>query len=224
MTVVGVDACKGGWIAVVKRDENITAHVIEYISFLNALVPDARVIAIDIPIGLLSEGVRTADIEGRKALEHRQSTLFVVPVRQALMAATPDEATRISKNSGGPGISRQSFGLKEKILQVDSWLAIAPCPVYEVHPELSFKEMTGTVLTSSKKTWSGMRARREALLREGISLDEVAVEAGSKCATDDMLDAGAAVWSAERILDGRARSIPLVPQRSPEGRDIAIWF
>jgi predicted RNase H-like nuclease len=224
MLVAGVDACRNGWVAVVNRDGVFAAYVISHIAELNEVVPGAQVVAIDIPIGLLSEGIRTADLMGRDELDTRRSTLFVVPVRSALEAMTHHEATSISSEKSGVGISLQSFSLKEKIFEVERWLPDAPCPVYEVHPELSFKEMDGTVVTPSKKTWAGMTVRRDKLFREQIFLDGVSLEVGARCATDDMLDAGAAVWSARRILMKGARSIPAQPQRSPEGRDIAIWI
>ncbi len=223
MSVVGVDGCKDGWIAVVLRGVEISTFFLERIDVLGDVVADASVIAIDIPIGLLSEGLRKADVEGRKELGRRQSTLYVVPAREALEAATHEEATRISKARSGVGISRQSFSLKSKIFEVERWLDDAPCPVYEVHPELSFKQMTGSVVDSSKKTWAGMTIRRQALLREGIDLDTASKEVADRAAVDDMLDAGAAAWSAKRIHDGTARSIPQVPEPSPGGRAIAIW-
>ncbi len=223
MAVVGVDGCKDGWIAVVNRGGEISANYLERIDELGDVVEDAEVIAIDIPIGLLAEGARRADMEGRRELARRQSTLYVVAVRAALEAPSHEEATRISKATSGFGISRQSFALKSKIFEVERWLCDAPCPVYEVHPELSFKEMVGSVVDSSKKSWAGMTVRRRALLREGIDLDRVVGEVGDRAASDDMLDAGAAAWSAGRILEGRARCIPSTPERSPSGREIAIW-
>ncbi|MGC1420077.1 MAG: DUF429 domain-containing protein [Acidimicrobiales bacterium] len=223
MSVVGVDGCKDGWIAVVLRDDEVSTFFLERIDMLGDVVTDVSVIAIDIPIGLLSQGLRKADVEGRKELGRRQSTLFMVPIREALEAATHEEATRISKARSGVGISRQSFSLKSKIFEVERWLDDALCPVYEVHPELSFKQMTDSVVDSSKKTWAGMMIRRHALLREGINLDTASREVADRAAVDDMLDAGAAAWSAKRIDEGTARSIPQAPEASSRGRAIAIW-
>jgi predicted RNase H-like nuclease len=223
VAVVGVDGCKDGWIAVVLRGEEVSAFFLERIDLIGDVVADAQVIAIDIPIGLLSHGLRRADVEGRKELGRRQSTLYVVPAREALEAPTHEEATRLSTLKSGVGISRQSFSLKSKIFEVERWLDDAPCPVYEVHPELSFKQMTGSVVNSSKKTWAGMTMRRHALLREGIDLDAVSRDVSERAAVDDMLDAGAAAWSAKRLREGTARSIPQEPELSPRGREIAIW-
>jgi predicted RNase H-like nuclease len=51
--VVGVDACKTGWIAVVLRDGTAPhAHFLPVIDSLESVAPDADAVAIDIPIGL----------------------------------------------------------------------------------------------------------------------------------------------------------------------------
>jgi predicted RNase H-like nuclease len=223
MAIVGVDACKDGWIAVALRDGVTRAFFLETISDLNGAIADAQVVGIDIPIGLLSKGRRLADLEGRVELGRRSSTMFVVPPRSALAASTHEEATRLAVELSGSGLSRQSYALRTKIFEVDEWLVDAPCPVYEVHPELSFKQMTGAVVESPKKTWTGMVARRKALAQEGISLDDVNDDVGKRAGVDDMLDAGAAAWTARRILEKQARSIPAVPESSPSGRQIAIW-
>jgi predicted RNase H-like nuclease len=223
MVVVGVDACKDGWVAVVLRSGAVQAFFLETIDELNAAVPDAHVVAIDIPLGLLASGGRVADAEGRKELGRRSSTLFVVPARSALEASTHEEATRLSVELSGFGISRQSYSLRTKIFEVDRWLGETTASVYEVHPELSFKEMTGAVVVASKKTWSGMTRRREALLGQGINLDDVDDDIGQRAAVDDMLHAGAAAWTARRINQGQARALPSEPQFSPSGRQIVIW-
>lgn len=207
MAIVGVDACKSGWIAVVLRGEGVSAIYLKQIDDLEATIPDAEVIAIDIPIGLPTTGKRLADIEAKKALGKRASTLFVVPVRTALEASSYGDATRLSRELSGFGISQQSYALAPKILEVERWLPSARCPVWEVHPELSFAELHGSVMTSSKKSWIGMMKRREALMRVGIDLDHVTGIASEQAATDDMLDAAVAAWSAERILEGRARPV-----------------
>jgi predicted RNase H-like nuclease len=220
---VGVDGCKDGWIAVVLRAGAVQALFLETIDELNVKVPDADVVAIDIPIGLLSSGRRLADVEGSRKLGPRSSTLFLVPARSVLDVEPYEEATRLSVQLDGFGVSRQSYSLRKKIFEVDHWLTEAPCPVYEVHPELSFRKMTGAVIVASKKTWSGMSRRRKALLGEGINLDDVDDEIVHRAAVDDVLDAGAAAWTARRISEGQARAIPSEPQFSPSGRQIAIW-
>lgn len=48
-------------------------------------------------------------------------------------------------------------------------------------------------------------------------------EAARSAAVDDMLDAGAAAWTARRILANEARSLPASPPAGIDGRPVAIW-
>ena len=41
--------------------------------------------------------------------------------------------------------------------------------------------------------------------------------------SDDVVDAAAAAWSARRIARGAARSMPDPPERSSDGRPVAVW-
>jgi predicted RNase H-like nuclease len=114
--------------------------------------------------------------------------------------------------------------LRHKILEVRRWLPDSPCPVYEVHPEVSFAVIAGSPAASSKKTWAGMVERHHALVGEGIDLMTVdSGTAGRISAVDDMLDAGAVAWSAGRLLRGEARSFPDPPEVDRHGREVAIW-
>ena len=224
MSVVGLDGCARGWVAVVLDGARATvAHFLPNIAAVEHMVPDAEVIAIDMPIGLLDSGFRLADTAARQALGVRRSSVFATPVRAAVEAATYDEANAISKAINGVGISRQSFALCAKILEVDRWLANAPCDVREVHPEVAFAELLGRPAPSSKKTWQGMIERRDALAAAGITLEAVDPHVGRLVGTDDMLDAAAVAWTARRILHGAARSLPDPPELDPFGREIAIW-
>lgn len=136
MSAVGVDACKGGWIAVVLRDEGKPeAHYLPDIGTLTSAIPDAQSVAIDIPIGLPEAGHRAADAAARALLGPRRSSVFNTPVRAALTAPNYATANAISVELTGSGLSQQSFALGVKILEVDAWLSSAPCPVWEVHPD-----------------------------------------------------------------------------------------
>lgn len=224
MSVVGVDAAKSGWIAVVLRTRSVSAVFLREIRDLVSAIPDAKVIAIDIPIGLPADGHRQADTFAKKFLGARGSTLFHVPIRAALEAESHKEATRISAAITGQGISQQSFALRKKIFEVEEWLPMAPCPVYEVHPEVSFGKLCNLPLASSKKSWAGMLQRREALKSVGIEFDGLDGDVTRRAAVDDMLDAGVAAWSARRILEGQQGSFPASPEIGPLGERMAIWF
>jgi predicted RNase H-like nuclease len=222
---VGVDGCKGGWVAVAVDDGGAcSAHLLGTIDAITRAVPDAAVIAIDIPIGLVERGQRQADLAVRRLLGARRNSVFMTPVRLALEAASHAEGSSLSVASGGPGISRQAYGLRQRIFEVERWLSSAPCPVREAHPELCFAEMRGgRPPSASKKTWQGMIERRAALAAVGMLLDDIDPAVGSMVPVDDLLDAAAAAWTAKRLLAGVARSIPDPPEDDRAGGGIAIW-
>ncbi len=222
--VVGVDACKTGWIAVtLVGDKGVEAHYLPTIELLHPLAALADAVAIDIPIGLPTDGPREADLQARRFLHARRSSVFLTPVREALAAETYALATQAAIARTGSGISRQAYALRNKILDVERWLPSSASPVYEVHPEVSFAVLLGAPARASKKTWAGMVERREALEAAGISLDGIDGVAAVHAAVDDMLDAAVAAWTAGRIASGRARSFPDPPQLGSSGNPIAIF-
>ena len=214
--VLGVDACKSGWIGI-RLADTITAHFAEHIADLAASAGPVSVIAIDIPIGLSDDAHRRADERGREFLEHRSSSLFMTPVRAALEAATHDLASAINHERTAKGISIQAFSLRKSILQVDAWLPTAPCPVIEIHPEMSFAELAGAPLDERKKTWAGAERRRELLAKAGIALSGPLGLEKVDAGVDDVLDAAAAAWTARRYLLGDAVRVP------ESGDGAAIW-
>lgn len=74
-----------------------------------------------------------------------------------------------------------------------------------------------------KKTPAGFDERAALLRKGGVWLPPDAF--GLKgVGADDVLDAGAAAWSARRIANGEAKSLPEGPERDEHGRPIAIWY
>jgi predicted RNase H-like nuclease len=218
VVAVGVDACRGGWVAVVLGDRPAT-HVVPEIGAVAAILTGPAAIAIDIPIGLPVTGCRRADVEAKAVLGARRSTIFTTPVRAALAAPTHAEATAISRRRCGFGISQQAFALRHRIFEVEGWLPDAPGDVREVHPEVSFAVLTGRPAEFSKHTAAGLAERRAALLESGIDVDPVLRGA----AEHDVLDAALVAWTAQRMLDGRAHPIPDPPETCDRGRPAAIW-
>lgn len=88
--VLGVDACKAGWIGSVLSGRDPSPHFAARISDLVDEVGQdgpLQVIAIDMPIGLPDAGRRMADTLTRQAVGPRRASVFVTPVRAALEAA-----------------------------------------------------------------------------------------------------------------------------------------
>ena len=224
--VVGVDACAAGWIGIaLSGDEPISfvqAEISELVAVAAAAGPiDA--VAIDIPIGLADSGPRQADLLARKAAGPRWASVFVTPVRKAVLADSYPGALAISRQLTGSGISSQAYRLREKILQVDGWRPVAPCPVIEAHPELSFAAMAGAPLVDGKSTWAGAVRRRRLLANEGIDLSGDLGLTGLRVGVDDVLDAAAVAWTARRYVAGAARRVPAKAERFSDGVDCAIW-
>jgi predicted RNase H-like nuclease len=225
MTVVGIDGCRKGWIAVELAAEGPPiAHFLAHIAELADAAPDAEVVAIDIPIGFPRRYPRRAEVEARALLEGQASSVFMTPPRRVLAADTYAEANRIAREMLGQGISRQSYGLRRKIFEVDEWLETAHVTVVEVHPEISFRAMLGRRTKASKKTWVGMVDRRSALRQQDIEVDELVVPVESAAGVDDVLDAAAAAWSARRVASGAAVSLPPRSNATGTSRRLAIWY
>jgi predicted RNase H-like nuclease len=215
MTVVaGVDACRGGWVAIVVEDERFTNSLLAatFAQLLRAL-PDAAAVGVDIPIGLPSDGVRGADIAARAFVGPRRNSVFPTLPRAALDAATYAEARQVL-----PSLSAQSFALRTKILEVEDCLEDR---VFEVHPEVSFAALAGRQLLHSKRSWNGQMERRQLLATAGIVLPDE-LEAG-QAAADDILDAAIVAWSAARKARREAATLPADPPIH-DGRPVANWY
>src|SRR5690242_14084991 len=85
MRVTGVDACRGGWVAV-SLDGTGPAAVRVHETLAGLLGPGggaeaAVVTGIDMPLGLLAAGWREADLAARARLGPRRSSVFAIPPR-----------------------------------------------------------------------------------------------------------------------------------------------
>lgn len=216
-----MDAWAKGWVAVVLVDGAFAgASIHPKAADAIAAAHDASVIGIDIPIGLPSTGVRRADAEARTRVGPRRSSVFDVPPRAVIETEPYEDANRLSKEKYGRGISRQSYALRDKIREVDP-IARADNRIFEVHPEVTFATMSDQPL-SYKKTWAGVTQRRRRLQDAGIDLP---AELGSVgvVPVDDILDAAAVAWTADRIAQGTAEAIPADVELDGNLR-MAIWF
>ena len=224
--VLGVDACRRGWIAIAVEDAVTGAFFAQDIEMLMARAHadgPLAVVAIDMPIGLPDRGQRQADVLARAAIGPLWPSVFMTPVRQALMAADHPAASAINRKLTGQGISIQAFGLKPKLLEVEQWARKTATRVVEIHPEVCFARLAGAPLTVRKSSWAGAERRRELLASAGISLSGDLNGAGTHAGVDDVLDAGVAAWAARRVLRGQASPMPDPPETFSDGWPCAIW-
>lgn len=219
MEVVGADGAKRGWVAVAVRDGRFAAAAL-YASAveLAAAFPAAPVIGIDIPIGLPTDGVRSADRLARRFVGARRSSVFAAPPQAVLEAATYAEARAVAEAAWVQSVSSQAYRLGPRILEVAT---LGDARLIEVHPEVSFRALAGRPLSHAKKTWNGLMERRALLRSAGIELPD-RLAAGS-VAPDDLVDAAAVAWSAARYAAGDARCLPHPPEPGLGGRAVAIW-
>jgi predicted RNase H-like nuclease len=216
--VIGVDGCSGGWIAASRDAQGAICcrHVYALAElFGNSIRP--RVVAVDVPIGLLERGARDCDVEARRLLGVRRSSVFPAPIRPILTATSQAEASRIRQRVEGKGVSIQTWAIVPKIMEVDGCLRadeVRRKIVREVHPEVSFFFLNGERPMSAAKKKADGQAERFSVLRKwagGAIVDALARRRELDCKPDDILDALAALWTAERLACGTAISIPAKP-------------
>jgi predicted RNase H-like nuclease len=251
MRVVGIDACRGGWVAVTLTDGGYAgATAAASLGDLFDGTPDA--VGIDMPLGLLESGWRECDLLARGLLGPRRSSVFPIPPRAVWAESGYAEAVRACRELTGSGFSIQAWGLRPKLLAANEYRSLHT--LFEVHPELAFAAMSsgappaqagrpfqaqagrpvpaqagrlvpaqaGRPLPDSKHTTAG-RAVRHALLAQAGALPPGTSPPRAVPLTD-LLDAAAVAWSARRIATGTAAIVPDPPQRDLDGREIAIRY
>ncbi|MEM8973675.1 MAG: DUF429 domain-containing protein [Pseudomonadota bacterium] len=238
--VAGVDGCPAGWISVIHPVGAAQDAELKFFPHFAEILdhqPQIQIIAVDIPIGLsqiASTGGRTADRLARANLGDRQSAVFSVPSRSAVACEHYRDACEAALQTSDPPrkVSKQTFNLFPKIREVDNLMSPElQNRVFECHPEVAFWALNGEVsLAMAKKVKSrpnppGLQYRVSLLTDAGYSDDLLTSNPfpKSKVGPDDILDACAAAWSAERILAGTARCFPVQPEYDARGLRMEIW-
>jgi predicted RNase H-like nuclease len=223
VVVTGIDGCRNGWVAVTLSPAGVRVRTAGSLDGLEI----EGVAGIDMPLGLLADGWRTADALARRALGVRGASVFAIPPRPVWAAPDYPTANRWCRDLTGRGMSAQAWGLRGRLLEADTFRRGCADAMYEVHPELSFAGLAGAPLRESKHHAVGLARRRALLERAGIVLPQrvPGAGAGARVEEHDLLDAAAVAWSARRIAAGTARLLPDPPaQRSDDGYDIAIRY
>jgi predicted RNase H-like nuclease len=219
---VGVDGCAGGWIAVSLIDGRFEgAAFFEDLTTLLTHHAAASFIAVDIPIGPPVGRARRADTEARDFLGAGASSVFPTMPREVAERADYAEANALMRSLTGKGLSKQSFALRDKILEAAEAAAWDP-RLFEVHPEVSFRAMAGAPLARRKKTWAGFHARKTLLASEGIELPAHFSSSADDVGLDDVLDAAAAGWTAHRRRRCLAQTLPPLAVGGPD--EPRIWY
>ena len=231
MRAVGVDACRGGWVAVWLADARLNARFHKSFEGLVTAYPHVACIAVDIPIGLSSAGARACDKAARELLGAPRNS-SVPPAPDPRLLTVPDFATATARSMAltRKGVSRQVFATFPGVAEVDELVTpLLQNWIVEVHPEVSFWAMAGgRATTHSKSTPEGFEERRDLLTRAlAIRMPATKLESRDlipKAAPDEVLDAAAAVWSAPRVADGLAGRIPETVELDRRGRRMEIVY
>jgi len=229
VTLAGIDGCPAGWVAAIQVDTEVELRLASCLKDLVADLPARSLLAIDMPIGLPEAGPRECDVLARRRLgAARGASVFAAPVRAALNARDYATALARHRRADGRGLSRQAFNILPKIREVDRLLASRPNlrpRMIEVHPESSFAQWNGGApIPAGKKTREGRLQRSHLVDTRWPGLREafLALTLRREVAEDDILDAFAALWSAERYARGEALCLPERRVRDTRGLWMAI--
>ena len=234
--IVGIDGCPGGWVAVAQlersaQSDEVRALVAPDLEGVLTAFEGIRLAGIDMPIGLSNDEPRRCDRLARDRLGARRSSVFPAPLRPALAATTHAEASSLSREASGRGISVQAWHLFPRVREVDQLLGAQAAwgeRLVEVHPELSFLALNdGEPLPASKHRIEGLYRRRALVAGAfGWATIESAVTqlAGTRVKDDDMLDAFAVLWSARRWVSGEGECLPADPPLDTHGLPMRITY
>lgn len=224
MVVAGADGCRTGWV-VCRREPDGTLDI-RVVKALAEACEGLSILAVDMPIGLLDvpRPPRACEVEARRLLPGKTSSVFPTPCRPALACTTHAEANRISK-ALGIGLTQQTFHLFPKMREIDELLRARrklQRVVYEAHPELAFARMNeGKPVLSKKRQPDGYAERLKLLARHGFKTN---VDRLSGAARDDILDAVAVCRTATLIAAGTATRLGPAAKKDRHGLPMNIWF
>ncbi|MFG1373526.1 DUF429 domain-containing protein [Xanthobacter oligotrophicus] len=243
----GIDGCRGGWI--VARWDGADILRLTRVATIAPLfeAPDAPdTTAIDMPIGLperVGAGGRTPERLVRPLLGMRQSSVFSVPARAAVMAGVGpgDETTRyratctaaLATSDPPRAVAKQCFHLFPKMAEVDHLLRGRPelrPRLVECHPEVAFWAMNGqAALDMPKKVKNrpyppGLDLRLRLLGASGVPIDLLNAQTARALGAglDDLIDAAACAVTARRVAEGKALRFPDPAEADAFGLPVVI--
>jgi predicted RNase H-like nuclease len=215
--LAGVVPCPGGWLAISGKLHGINlladrATVFERFAEVLEHRPAFDVVALYAPIGLptaATPGGRACDRAARELLGWpRAGAVISAPPRRVLDAKTFESARRRH-----PTLSPVEFGQLARIAEVDQAIkSFHQRTVHEIHPELSYHQLTdGHGLQHPKHSPAG-RAERRALLEPKLQgIGSLLDRRARGSSLDNRLDAAVALWTARRIA---SRGVLRIPQEA----------
>ena len=159
---VGIDGCKGGWIAAAICRGELKLYKFASINEITDKLPfDACMI--DMVIGLQgNEAQVRPDGMARKILKGRASTVFPAPCRKAVYGKTKEERLQANIEVLHKKFPSQTDAIIPKMRELDEFLQVNmqyKNRLQESHPEVCFARLNGGVLRTSKHDMEGIRER-----------------------------------------------------------------
>ena len=218
--IIGIDGCKSGWFSIWEnQDETIKSSIFSNLNELKNFFKkhNRLIIGIDMPVVLSEVIPREADQLARKLLGKKASSVFTAPTPDMLKQSNYEQASLVSKKLFGKSMSLQSWYLFSKIRDVQTILHNEHINIYEIHPELSFREMNNrNVVLESKRGLEGFNIRKSLLsiYFKKFIFEEIRDQYKRKDLMDnDILDALAVLWSTKRIQTNEAFFLPQYPKK-----------
>lgn len=226
MHFVGVDGCRAGWIAVAITGTGEHSHLVAASIGEVARRYPAALILVDVPIGLreAERDERRCDVEARTKLGPRSSSVFPAPCRPALGLKTYKAASAENHRRTGRRLSKQSFNITPRILDVEEYLrrswATGPV-VREMHPEVCFWGLAARPTTHAKRTAEGAAERLAILARHLPTAPAIVAEVTSAhrknaLRPDDVIDALVGAVTARLGIE-KLLTLPETPERDSRG-------
>ena len=221
---IGADGCRGGWIACILDHGEMRLERFDSIELLINAYPEFDAFLIDMAVGLQTskDQVRPDDF-ARKELGPRSSSVFPIPCRQAVYAATEDEQKQANIRVLGKSLAKQTISIIPKIRELDQFLTGHPeykNRILESHPEVDFARLLGSVVMPKKKGFIGFMERAAILKKYLPGKDFAGMWKRAKefkCNPDDLMDAACLAVTAFLEGAGNCETIPPEPERDETG-------
>lgn len=222
---IGVDSAADGWLVVLYDEDGYReSKLYEGDNGFESLWDDhgdeAEHILVDVPIGLREESneKRPCDDEARDVLgSPRSSSVFAVPVREAVHEDSYEKAKAVQEEKTGGSLGKQTWNISDNIAEIDTFLRkTSPksqgC-VCEAHPEVCFWALNGEEAMEYSKTrqpaaafWERVDALEE--IDEDVleSIREASIGLDARVGNDDIVDAFALALTASPMT-GELRTL-----------------
>ncbi len=212
---IGVDGCKGGWIASIYDKGSFEIKKYCSVDELVEANKNYNELLIDMVIGLQSNKNEVRpDNAARALIPGRTSTIFAVPARQTVYADTKEEMKKANKQALDKGLQEQAIGIIPKMRELDEFLQNNPAHknrLKESHPEVCFSRLNGSVVMSRKADGEGI-TERVGIIKQympEITEEYIYQEAKRfKCNADDVVDSIVLCITANLVSQGKTDVIP----------------